>query len=164
MSLSGDKGVAQFKKSVKMGHPSMKGRMAFYWKGNREQQGGLRHGRSGRGTPTGVAGSPDRPDLDPPHWRFWFMLWQCRWIQFFLQSFQTVVNDECLLGLLKTVLLFKAFKHGCVQKLIGIKKMRHWFTAVIKIRRSSLKLENLCHTTWQYCIKWVQNGCIVNIF
>ena len=43
----------------------------------------------------------------------------------FHQSFQTVVNDECLLGLLKTVLLFKAFKHGCVQKLIGIKKMRH---------------------------------------
>ena len=40
----------------------------------------------------------------------------------FQQSFQT---DECLLGLLKTVLLFKAFKHGCVQKLIGIKKMRH---------------------------------------
>ena len=44
---------------------------------------------------------------------------------FFQQSFQTVVNDECRSGLLKTVLLFKAFKHGCVQKLIGIKKMRH---------------------------------------
>ena len=46
---------------------------------------------------------------------------------FFQQSFQTVVDDECLLrqNTRKTVLLFKAFKHGCVQKLIGIKKMRH---------------------------------------